>query len=88
MSTILFQPQDMSQLAFLKDFAKRVNVPYFVIPVDAKSLLNRKEKNAQLRADSFAKLQESFSGCELTEEEIRQECEVVRQQMFDSQYAE
>lgn len=31
---------------------------------------------------SFAQLQESFSGCELTDEEIRQECEIVRQEIY------
>jgi hypothetical protein len=40
------------------------------------------EKKAQQRATSFAKLQDTFSDCDLTEEEIRQECETVRQQMY------
>ena len=85
MSTIVFQPQDKSQMAFLTDFAKRVSVPYIIMPMNVETLLNREEKKAQQRAKSFARLQESFSGCDLTEEEIRQECEAVRQQMYDLQ---
>jgi len=85
MSTIVFQPQDKSQLAFLTDFAKRVSVPYVIVPMDVAALLNREEKKAQRRAKSFAKLQEAFVNCDLTEEEIRQECEAVRQQMYDLQ---
>lgn len=87
MSTIVFQPQDKSQMAFLTDFAKRVSVPYYIVPVDVQTLLSREEKQAQRRANSFAKLQESLTGCELTDEEIRQECEIVRQQMYDLSYA-
>ena len=87
MSTIVFQPQDVSQMAFLTDFAKRVSVPYVIVPVNVRTLLNREEKRAQKRANSFAKLQEAFAGCELTDEEIRQECEAVRQEMQDHSYA-
>ena len=87
MNTIVFQPQDQSQLAFLTDFAKRVSVPYFIVPVNVETLLNREEQKAQKRANSFAKLQETFAGCELTDEEIRQECEIVRQEMFNHAYA-
>ena len=87
MSTIVFQPQDKSQLAFLTDFAKRVSVPYVIVPINVETLLDREEKRAQQRVKSFAKLQEAFSDCDLTEEEIRQECEAVRQQMYDLQYA-
>lgn len=29
------------------------------------------------------KVQEKFAGCELTDEEIRQECEAVRQQIYE-----
>lgn len=39
------------------------------------------------RANSFAKLQSAFAGCDLTDEEIRQECEIVRQEMQDHAYA-
>lgn len=88
MSTIVFQPQDKSQMAFLTDFAKRVSVPYYIVPVDVQTLLSREEKQAQRRANSFAKLQEAFSDCELTDEEIRQECEIVRQQMYELSYAQ
>ena len=84
MSTVVFQPQDNSQLAFLTDFAKRVSVPYIIVPLNVETLLNREEKKAQRRAKSFAKLQEMFAGCELTDEEIRQECEEVRQEMYNS----
>ena len=87
MSTIVFQPQDISQLAFLTDFAKRVSVPYVIVPVNVRTLLSREEKRAQRRANSFAKLQEAFAGCELTDDEIRQECEAVRQEMQDHSYA-
>ena len=87
MSTIVFQPQDVSQMAFLTDFAKRVSVPYVIMPLNVQTLLNREEKRAQHRANSFAKLQEAFAGCELTDEEIRQECEIVRQQMYEQEYA-
>ena len=87
MSTIVFQPQDQSQLAFLTDFAKRVSVPYIIVPVSVQTLLNRDEQRAQKRANSFAKLQENFAGCELTDEEIRQECEAVRQEMYSQAYA-
>lgn len=86
MSTIVFQPQDNSQLAFLTDFAKRVSVPYIIVPLNVDTLLSREEKKAQRRANSFARLQESFAGCELTDEEIRKECESVRQEMY-SEYA-
>jgi len=50
-------------------------------------LLNREERQAQKRANSFAKLQETFSACNLTDEEIRQECESVRQEMYNRKYA-
>ena len=88
MSTIVFQPQDNAQMAFLKDFAKRVSVPYVIVPLDVQTLLDREEKQAQIRANSFAKLQGSFSACDLTEEEIRQECEMVRQEIYDKEYAD
>lgn len=52
-----------------------------------RSLFSREEKRAQRRANSFAKLQEAFAGCELTDDEIRQECEAVRQEMQDHSYA-
>ena len=87
MSTVVFQPQDNSQLAFLTDFAKRVSVPYIIVPIDVQTLLNREEKKAQQRAASFAKLQAAFAGCELTDEEIRQECEIVRQEIYDRKHA-
>ena len=87
MSTIVFQPRDKSQMAFLTDFARRVSVPYVIVPLDVETLLSRDEKAAQNRANSFAELQEAFSGCALTEEEIRQECEIVRQEMQDQAYA-
>ena len=87
MSTIVFQPQDNSQMAFLTDFAKRVSVPYVIVPVNVQTLLNREEKQAQRRANSFAKLQETFAGCDLTDEEIRQECENVRQELYARRYA-
>lgn len=87
MSTIVFQPQDTSQMAFLADFAKRVSVPYVIVPLDVQALLNREERQAQKRANSFAKLQETFSACNLTDEEIRQECESVRQEMYNQEYA-
>ena len=87
MSTIVFQPQDKSQMAFLTDFARRVSVPYVIVPLDVETLLNRDERAAQNRANSYAKLQEIFAGCDLTEEEIRQECEIVRQEMQDKAYA-
>ena len=87
MSTIVFQPQDTSQMAFLTDFAKRVSVPYVIVPLDVQALLNREERQAQKRANSFAKLQETFSACSLTDEEIRQECESVRQEMYNQEYA-
>jgi len=87
MSTIVFQPQDNSQMAFLTDFAKRVSVPYIIVPVNVQTLLSREEKQAQKRANSFAELQTAFAGCDLTDEEIRQECEIVRQEMQDHAYA-
>lgn len=87
MSTIVFQPQDKSQMAFLTDFAKRVSVPYFIVPMNVQTLLNREEQRSQERANSFAKLQEVFASCDLTDEEIRQECEIVRQEMQDYSYA-
>lgn len=87
MSSVIFQPQDKSQLAFLTDFAKRLSVPYVIVPLDVQTLLNREEQLAQQRAASFAQLQESFSGCELTDEEIRQECEIVRQEIYDRKHA-
>ena len=87
MSTIVFQPQDKSQMAFLTDFAKRVSVPYIIVPVNVQTLLSREEKRVQRRAASFAKLQEAFAGCDLTDEEIRQECEAVRQQIYEQNYA-
>lgn len=87
MSTIVFQPQDNAQMAFLTDFAKRVSVPYVIVPLDVQTLLNREEQQAQKRANSYAKLQESFAACDLTEEEIRQECELVRQEIYDNTYA-
>ncbi len=87
MSTIVFQPQDNAQMAFLTDFAKRVSVPYVIVPLDVQTLLNREEKQAQKRAKSFAKLQETFATCDLTDEEIRQECESVRQEMYNNEYA-
>lgn len=87
MSTIVFQPQDQSQMAFLTDFAKRLSVPYIIVPVNVQSLLNREEQRAQKRADSFAKIQELFSDCDITDEEIRQECENVRQEMYNLKYA-
>ena len=87
MSTIVFQPQDNSQMAFLTDFAKRVSVPYVIIPLNVQTLLNREEQKAQQRANSFAKLQEAFADCDLTDEEIRQECESVRQEMYARRYA-
>lgn len=87
MSTIVFQPQDNAQMEFLTDFAKRVSVPYYIVPLSINALLNREEQQAQKRAKSFEQLQEAFSGCELTDEEIRQECEIVRQEMYDQQYA-
>ena len=83
MSTIVFQPQDIAQMAFLTDFAKRVSVPYVIVPVNVRTLLSREEKRAQKRANSFAKLQEAFAGCGLTDEEIRQECEAVRARNID-----
>ena len=51
------------------------------------NLLNREERQAQKRAKSFAKLQEAFADCDLTDEEIRQECESVRQEMYNNEYA-
>ena len=87
MSTIVFQPQDNSQMAFLTDFAKRVSVPYVIMPLNVQTLLNREEQKAQQRANSFAKLQEGFADCDLTDEEIRQECENVRQEMYAQKYA-
>ena len=87
MSTIVFQPQDNSQMAFLTDFAKRVSVPYIIVPVNVQTLLSREEKRAQKRANSFVKLQTAFAACDLTDEEIRQECEIVRQEMQDHAYA-
>ena len=87
MSTIVFQPQDNAQMAFLTDFAKRVSVPYVIVPLDVQTLLNREEIQAQKRAKSFAKLQEAFAHCELTDEEIRQECESVRHEMYNNEYA-
>ena len=87
MSTIVFQPQDKAQMTFLTDFAKRVSVPYIIVPMNVETLLDREERKAQKRANSFARLQKAFAGCELTEEEIRQECEVVRQEMYNQQYA-
>ena len=87
MSTIVFQPQDNAQMAFLTDFAKRVSVPYVIVPLNVQTLLDREERRAQRRANSFAKLQETFAGCELTDAEIRQECETVRQQMYEQIYA-
>ena len=87
MSTIVFQPQDISQMAFLTDFAKRVSVPYVIVPVNVQTLLSREEKRVQKRANSFAKLQETFAGCDLTDDEIRQECEEVRQQLYEQNYA-
>ena len=83
MSTIVFQPQDKSQMAFLTDFAKRVSVPYVIVPLNVDTLLNREEKEAQNRAKSFVQLQENFSECDLTDDEIRQECETVRQQIYE-----
>ena len=87
MSTIVFQPQDNAQMAFLTDFAKRVSVPYVIVPLDVQTLLNREERQAQKRAKSFAELQEAFATCDLTDEEIRQECEIVRQEMYNNEYA-
>ena len=87
MSTIVFQPQDISQMAFLTDFAKRMSVPYAIVPVNVQTLLSREEKKAQNRANTFAKLQDAFAGCDLTDEEIRQECETARQEMQDHAYA-
>ena len=87
MSTIIFQPQDKSQMAFLTDFAKRISVPYIIVPMNVQTLLNREEKKAQQRANSFAKLQETFANCDLTDEEIRQECENVRQEIYAQRYA-
>ena len=87
MSAIVFQPQDKAQMTFLADFAKRISVPYVIVPLNMQTLLDREERKAQKRANSFAQLQEAFSGCELTDEEIRQECEVVRQEMYNRQYA-
>lgn len=86
MSTIVFQPQDKAQMAFLTDFAKRISVPYVIVPLDVQALLNREERQAQKRANSFAKLQETFSACDLTDEEIRQECEMARQEIYDKEY--
>ena len=87
MSTIVFQPQDISQMEFLTDFARRVSVPYVIVPVNVQTLLSRDEKRAQNRANTFAKLQDAFFGCDLTDDEIRQECEIVRQEMQDHLYA-
>ncbi len=86
MSTIVFQPQDSSQMAFLTDFAKRISVPYTIVPMSVQTLLTREEKQAQKRANSYAQLQGAFASCDLTDEEIRQECEIARQQVYE-QYA-
>ena len=36
----------------------------------------------EMESATVQKVQEKFAGCELTDEEIRQECEAVRQQMY------
>lgn len=38
------------------------------------------------RDSSFAMLQNSFSSCSLTEEEIRQECEAARLEIYKKYY--
>ena len=83
MSTIVFQPQDQSQLAFLTDFAKRVSVPYVIVPLNVETLLNREEKEAQNRVKSFVQMQENFPECDLTDEEIQAEVDAVRQQIYE-----
>ena len=44
--------------------------------------LSRGWRTADLRA-----IQQSVKDCDLTDEEIRQECEIVRQQMYNEQHA-
>lgn len=43
----------------------------------------REEQTSWQRANSFAKLQTAFADCDLTDEDIRQECESVRQEIFE-----
>ena len=64
------------QFDFLMDFARRINIPYYVEPLQE-----------DRRASSFAELQQAFSCCPLSEEEIRQECEIVREELYKKNYA-
>lgn len=44
--------------------------------------LTRGWRTAELRS-----IRDSIKNCDLTDDEIRQECEIVRQQMYDELYA-
>lgn len=50
---------------------------------------NADEVRAHARAESFARLQEKWSsrGCDLTDEEIREECEIARQMIYEKYFA-
>ena len=82
MNAITFKPTDDSQLIFLEDFAKRIRVPYYIVPLQDVPT----KRTTKKRVADFEQLQESLAGCTLTDEEIRQECELVRSQLYE-QYA-
>ena len=82
MNAITFRPTDDSQLIFLEDFAKRIRVPYYIVPLQETPTKRATKK----RVSSFTQIQDSLAGCTLTDEEIRQECELVRSQLYE-QYA-
>ena len=50
---------------------------------------NADEVRAHARAESLAQIRETWMsrGCDLTDEEIREECEIVRQQLYDKYIA-
>lgn len=50
---------------------------------------NADEIRAHARAESLAQIRETWMsrGCDLTDEEIREECEIVRQQLYDKYIA-
>lgn len=83
----IIKEAEISSLAEIEDVTSVTSTDYYVSKAgfSPASVSKPDVVKAQARAESFGRIQERIMSrdCNLTEEEILQECETVRQELYD-----